>query len=185
MKNFIVTNAIGKKVNLNLPTHLDEIIVPDYLKDVTEIVELLPYQALVGIIYRNKILEIVNSSKKSRALATTIVPVFVKANIPNNDDYNFNKYHEIKIGNKLIIAGSDIERGYGIICPRNFITIENILRIYNSNADFAKKAITDQDYYYFLDFKVVPINDIKGFYTDVKSTFNSPFISNVDDETEN
>ena len=35
----------------------------------------------------------------------------------------------------------------------------------------------DQNYYYFLDFKLVPITDIKGFYSrDKEEPFVNPFI---------
>ena len=86
-------------------------------------------------------------------------------------------FDKISCGDKIIIAGTNIELGHHIVCSKNFITIENIIRIYNSDNDFAKCIMLDQNYYYFLDFKVVPIVDIKGFYSKKNDdTFINPFV---------
>ena len=155
-----------------LPTSLNE-ITNDYLLDVTENIIVGEYHAIVACIYRCKILEIISSHKKSKALSTAIVPIFVKANAGTDHQILFDK---IATGDKIIIAGTDIERGYHLTCPKNFITIENIIRIYNSDSKFAKESMIDQNYYYFVDFKLVPITDIKGYYDKTSKDIVNPFI---------
>lgn len=175
MKEFIVSNG-REKFKMILPTSIKE-ITNEYLTSVTEQVYIAPYHAVVAIVYRCKLPEIISSSKKSRALATAIVPLYVKGKGDNFGEDDLDILKNIKTGNKLIIAGTDIERGYAVTCPNNFITIDNIVKIYNSDNNFAKEVMIDQNYYYFVDFKLVPINDIKGFYKDsVDTKFINPFI---------
>ena len=183
MKQFRVTDGSSDFL-MSLPTKISE-ITSDYLLDVTKDIVVAPYHAVVATIYRCKLPEVISTSKKSRAMAIAIVPIFVKCEIPNDDDYNINVYKNIKCGDKIIIGGTDLERGYQLSTHKNFITIENIIKIYNHDNDFAKDVMRDQNYYYFVDFKLVPINDIKGFYepSDVAAYIN-PFVSVVKDKGE-
>lgn len=176
MKEFKVTNGKAN-ITLNLPTSLSE-ITPEYLTSVTSHIEVAPYHAIIGIVYRCKLPELVSTNKKSRAMSMAIVPVYVKGNLVNTTEDMFNLFKNIKTGDKLIIAGTDIERGYHVTSTRNRITIDNVLTIYKNDNNFAKNIITDQNYYYFVEFKLVPINDIKGYYKDKfdDDSFVNPFI---------
>lgn len=176
MKQFIIGEG-EKGFVMNLPTSLNE-ITNDYLFDVTNHICIAPYYAIIACVYRCKLPEIISNAKKKRDLAMAIVPLFVKARITDNMEKELtNLFNDISCGDKLIIAGTDIERAYHIVCPKNFITIDNIVRIYNSDSNFAKGVMIDQNYYYFVDFKLAPINDIKGFYKkDNNESFINPFI---------
>lgn len=176
MKEFI----IGKDENgfkMNLPTSLSE-ITEDYLLGVTKHIKIAPYHAIVALVYRCKLPEIISTTKKKRDLAAAIVPLYVNSNVTlNAEKETVDMFSSMKCGDKLIVAGTDLERGYHLVCPKNFITIDNIVRIYNSDVNFAKGVMIDQNYYYFVDFKLVPINDIKGFYSREKDdTFVNPFV---------
>ena len=176
MKEFKVTNGKAN-ITLNLPTSLNE-ITPEYLTSVTSHIEVAPYHAIIGIVYRCKLPEIVSTNKKSRAMSMAIVPVYVKSNLDEEFVKNNIIFNNIKTGDKLIIAGTDIERGYHVTSTRNKITIDNILNIYKYDNNFAKTVMRDQNYYYFVEFKLVPINDIKGYYKDKfdDDSFVNPFI---------
>ena len=176
MKEFKVTNG-KNNITLNLPTSLSE-ITPEYLTSVTSHIEVAPYHAIIGIVYRCKLPEIVSTNKKSRAMSMAIVPVYVKGNIGEPNPDTFSMLKKIKTGDKLIIAGTDIERGYHVTSTRNKITIDNIINIYKYDNNFAKTVMRDQNYYYFVEFKLVPINDIKGYYKDKfeDDSFVNPFI---------
>ena len=177
MKKFNVTIK-SEEFTMTLPTSLKE-ITSDYLLNITDNVVVSPYHALIAVVYRTKLMEIVNSAKKSRAMATAIVPLFVKANLGDNiEKSSADVFSQMNPSDKIVIAGSDIERGYQIMCPANDITFERLVLVYNNDADFAKAIITDQTYYYFVDFKLVPINDIKGFYKNDVKTFDNPFKMN-------
>lgn len=184
MKQFTVTDGSSEFL-MNLPTKLSE-ITSDYLLSVTEDITIAPYHAVVATIYRCKLPEVISTSKKSRAMAIAIVPVYVKSNLPlETEAPTFNLIKNIKCGDKIIIAGTDLERGYQLSTPKNFITIDNVVKIYNHDKEFAKGLMADQNYYYFVDFKLVPINDIKGFYEPSNvAAYVNPFVSIVKDKGE-
>ena len=176
MKEFIIGEG-SNGFKMNLPTSLNE-ITEDYLNGVTNHIRIAPYHCIVALVYRCKLPEIISTARKKKDLATAIVPLFVSANpTVNSEKETINMFAAMKTGDKLIIAGTDLERGYHLTCPKNFITIDNVVRIYNSDSNFAKGVMMDQNYYYFVDFKLVPINDIKGFYSREKDdSFVNPFI---------
>jgi len=176
MKEFIIGEG-SNGFKMNLPTSLNE-ITEDYLLGVTNHIEIAPYHCAVALVYRCKLPEIISTARKKKDLSTAVVPLFVKANVSFNTDTEiYNMFTNVKTGDKLVIAGTDLERGYQLTCPKNFITIDNIVRIYNSDNNFAKGVMTDQNYYYFIDFKLVPITDVKGFYSrDKDDSFVNPFI---------
>lgn len=184
MKQFRVTDGSSDFL-MSLPTKISE-ITSDYLLGVTKDIVVAPYHAVVATIYRCKLPEVISTSKKSRAMAIAIVPIYVKSNLPlETEKPTFDLINKIKCGDKIIIAGTDLERGYQLSTPKNFITIENIIKIYNHDNDFAKDVMRDQNYYYFVDFKLVPINDIKGFYEPSNvAAYVNPFVSVVKDKGE-
>lgn len=163
MKEFTVTD--GKQdFTLRLPTKLSE-ITSDYLKAVTDDIVIAPYYAVIATVYRCKLPEVISSNKKSRAMAVAIVPLFVKANLPlETGKPTYDLISDIKAADKIIISGTDIERGYQLSTPKNVITLDNVIKIYNHDNNFAKGVMADQTQYYFVDFKLVPITDIKGKY---------------------
>ena len=177
MKEFTVTD--GKQdFAFRLPTKISE-ITGEYLKDVTDDIVIAPYYAIIASIYRAKLPEVISSNKKSRGMAVSITPLFVKANVPlETEKPTFDMLANIKAADRIIIAGTDIERGYQLSTPKNMITIENIIRIYNHDNNFAKEVMIDQNYYFFVDFKMVPITDIKGKYNmSNPADFINPFVT--------
>ena len=177
MKEFTVTD--GKQdFTLRLPTKLSE-ITSDYLKAVTKDIIIAPYYAVIATVYRCKLPEVISSNKKSKAMAIAIVPLFVKANLNGKiEDGTVGLFNQIEASDRMIIAGSDIERGYQLSTPKNLITLDNIIKIYNHDNNFAKDVMIDQNYYFFVDFKMVPITDIKGKYNMSNvSEFINPFVT--------
>ena len=177
MKEFIVTD--GKQdFAFKLPTSISE-ISGDYLKAVTEHITIAPYHAIIATVYRAKLPEVISSNKKSRGMAVSITPLFVKANVPlETEKPTFDMLAGIKAADRIIIAGTDVERGYQLSTPLNMITLENVIKIYNHDNNYAKDVMIDQNYYFFVDFKMVPIGDIKGKYNMGKpADFNNPFVT--------
>lgn len=177
MKEFIVTD--GKQdFTLKLPTKISE-ITGDYLKAVTDDIVIAPYYAVVATVYRAKLPEVISSNKKSKAMAVSIVPLFVKANLNGNiEQGTVGLFNQLESSDRIIIAGADIERGYQLSTPKNMITLDNIVKIYNHDNGFAKEVMIDQNYYYFVDFKMVPLTDIKGKYNmSNPAEFINPFVT--------
>ena len=177
MKEFTVTD--GKQdFAFRLPTKISE-ITGEYLKDVTNDIVIAPYYAVIASVYRAKLPEVISSNKKSRGMAVSITPLFVKANVPlETEKPTFDMLADIKAADRIIIAGTDIERGYQLSTPLNMITLENVIKIYNHDNNFAKDVMIDQNYYFFVDFKLVPITDIKGKYNmSNPADFINPFVT--------
>lgn len=177
MKEFTVTD--GKQdFAFRLPTKISE-ITGEYLKAVTEHITIAPYYAVIATVYRAKLPEVISSNKKSKAMAVSITPLFVKANLPlETEKPTFDMISTINSSDRIIIAGADIERGYQLSTPRNMITLDNVIKIYNHDNAFAKEVMIDQNYYFFVDFKMVPITDIKGKYSLSNPTeFINPFVT--------
>jgi hypothetical protein len=177
MKEFTVTD--GKQdFAFRLPTKISE-ITGDYLKAVTDHIVIAPYYAIIATIYRAKLPEVISSNKKSRGMAVSITPLFVKANLPlETEKPTYDMISSIKATDRIIIAGTDIERGYFLSTPNNMITMENVIKIYNHDNNFAKEVMIDQNYYFFVDFRLVPITDIKGKYNMSNSAeFVNPFVT--------
>ena len=177
MKEFTVTD--GKQdFAFRLPTKISE-ISGDYLKAVTDDIVIAPYHAIIATIYRAKLPEVISSNKKSRAMAVTITPLFVKANLNGElEAGTVALFNQLEAADRIIIAGSDIERGYQLSTPKNMITLENVIKIYNHDNNFAKEVMIDQNYYFFVDFKLVSITDIKGKYNmSNPANFINPFVT--------
>ena len=159
MKEFTVTD--GKQdFTFRLPTKISE-ITGDYLKAVTDHIVIAPYYAIVASVYRAKL------------------PEVISANVPlETEKPTFDMLADIKAADRIIIAGTDIERGYQLSTPLNMITLENVIKIYNHDNGFAKDVMIDQNYYFFVDFKMVPITDIKGKYNmSNPADFINPFVT--------
>ena len=177
MKEFTVTD--GKQdFAFRLPTRISE-ITGEYLNAVTDDIDIAPYHAVIASIYRAKLPEVISTNKKSKAMAVAIVPVFVKANLEGTiEDGTKALFDKLKAADRVIIAGTDIERGYQLSTPKNMITMENVIKIYNHDNNFAKEVMIDQNYYFFVDFKLVSITDIKGKYNmSNHADFINPFVT--------
>lgn len=176
MKEFTVTD--GKKdFAFRLPTRINE-ITGEYLKAVTDDIDIAPYYAVIASVYRAKLPEVISSKKKSREMAVSVTPLFVKANLNITIEEGTKElFNSLNSSDRIIIAGTDIERGYQLSTPLNMITLENVIKIYNHDNNFAKEVMIDQNYYFFVDFKMVPITDIKGKYNMTTSAdFVNPFV---------
>lgn len=162
-----------KKAILNLPTKLDEVSA-DYLTKLAEQIEVADHYSLIGICYREKLTTLVlaqNQHKKS--VDTAVIPIFIKAGYTDNE---FIK--GLSLRNKIVIASSDIAIGQHVNLPGNVLSPKNVIDACNLNRNFAMQKDLNE-YCYLLEFKIVPNNAIKSYYTShsVGSTFGSEFIS--------
>lgn len=172
------TNGKAGAFKLNLPTSLSE-ITPDYLKDVTSAIQVADNYSLIGICYREAFSTIIfaNNTKKKN-LTTAIVPLFVKCGKSSNDFVN-----NISVGDKLIIAPSQIALGYHVTAPRNLITINNILNCVEGDTRIYQEALKESQQCYFLEFKLVPNVDIVGVYKNDNTIHGiNPFVVKVNEE---
>ena len=149
-------NGSAGKFLVNVPTVFSE-ISKEYLDNAVKHIEVAPEYSLVALIYREKLAVILNSAKQNKEMNTSVVPVFIKA---GTTDSKFIK--NIKLGNKVIITGSDLSIGIHVNSPLNSLSIPNVVAICNGDNEVYKNAITNTEYCHFVEFKLVPNSAIKG-----------------------
>lgn len=177
MVTFNVDGNLGK-FKINLPTNLNEITV-DYLNKIAENVKLADNYSLIGVCYREKLYNLILSLRQNKKKVNSmVVPIFVKAGKTDSEFIN-----GINIKDKLIISASNISLGQHIVSPYNELDIDRILNIVVGDSNIYQNALANNEYCYFLEFKVVPNCNIIGNYisTPVVETENT-FITKEDSE---
>ena len=170
MLKFEVNGKHGSII-MNLPTKLSE-ITPEYLNEVTSNVVIADNYSLIGIIYRESLASVIlANNRKQKNITTAIVPVFIKSGITNTEYIK-----NMSCGNKIVIAPSDIAMGHHVTCPKNKITINNILEYCADDKEAYKKAIGISQACYYLEFKIVPNCNIHGNYKEESDSYKNPFI---------
>ena len=170
MLKFEVNGKHGSII-MNLPTKLSE-ITPEYLNEVTSNVVVADNYSLIGILYRESLASVMlANNRKQKNITTAIVPVFVKA---GTTDTEYIK--NMSCGDKIIIAPSDIAIGHHVSCPKNMITVNNILENCNGDKEANKSAICVSQPCYYLEFKIIPNCNIHGNYKEESDSYKNPFI---------
>lgn len=149
-------NGNAGKFEVNLPTEFSE-ITNDYLVNATKHIDVAPEYSLIALIYREKLAVILNSSKQNKEINTAVVPVFIKA---GDTDTKFIKKN--KLGNVVIVTGSDLAIGIHVNSPLNSLSIPNVVAICEGDNNIYKDALTNTQYCHFVEFKLVPNSAIKG-----------------------
>ena len=172
MKDFLVQ---GTKVNFNFhfPTNLEEIDV-DYLKAVTENVQVAEHHTLVGIVYHEKLFDIIVSRKRNaKGLTAGVVPIFIKA---GKTDSEFIQSAECR--DKLIIPSTSLSLGYHVACPQNVLSLDYFVRAIDGDNNLAKRY--DNNYgneqCFFVEFKIIPNNEIKGVYKEAQKVDSIQYV---------
>lgn len=170
MLKFEVNGKHGA-ISMNLPTKLSE-ITPEYLNEVTSNVIVADNYSLIGILYRESLASIIlANNRKQKNITTAIIPIFVKAGATDTEYIK-----NISCGDKIVIAPSDIAMGHHITCPKNVITINNILDYCDGDKEAYQLAIGVSQPCYYLEFKLVPNCNIHGYYKEESGSYKNPFI---------
>lgn len=169
MKTFDVKSNLGE-FTINLPESLEE-ITSDYLINCTEFVHPAPNYALVAVVYKDSLSLILTSSKKNKPANVSVIPVFIKAGECEDKFIN-----GLEVGNKIVVAASDLSLGHHINSPYNKITPTNIVNLCDGDKEIYSKAILMQTPVCFVEFKLVPINTIHACLDNTKNSFINPFI---------
>lgn len=169
MLNLKVNGKAGK-FTLNLPTMFKE-ISNEYLDNAVKHITVAPEYSLVALIYREKLAVILNSAKQNKEMNTSVVPVFIKAGAT---DSKFIK--SIKLGNKVIVTGSDLSIGIHVNSPMNALSIPNIVAVCEGDNNIYREAMTSTEYCHFVEFKLVPNVAIKGIISSAEFLGMNPYI---------
>lgn len=160
MKNLDV-NVGGKKIKLNLPESISEVNF-DYLKAVTKEVIVEQNYALVALCVSDKLSVLINS--KQREVNVKGISILVEANDPNNTLAS-------KPGDKLICSPTDLMRGYEVTTIRNILSPSKVAMLVKSDTELSKNIFTtNTEPVWLVTFKLIPLNNIHGSYTDCDLT---------------
>lgn len=159
MLKFHVNGKLGA-FELNLPTSISE-LTEDFLTNVTSHIHVTEDYSLIGIVYKESLSRILlSNNRKDKSITTSVIPIFIKSRTTDNNSI-FNK---MNIGDKIIIAPSDIALGHHVTSPANGITINNIVRLCEGDTTAYQRSLTDTTPCCFIEFKLVPNCNIHGFY---------------------
>lgn len=165
-------NSNAGKFILNLPTMFKE-VTNEYMDNAVKHIAVAPEYSLIALVYREKLAVILNSAKQNKEMNTSVVPVFIKA---GTTDSKFIK--NIKLGNKVIVTGSDLSIGIHVNSPLNSLSIPNVVAICEGDNNIYKEAITSTQYCHFVEFKLVPNSAIKGLISTANMQVD-PYVQRV------
>ena len=169
MKTFKVNGKAGSYV-INLPQSLEE-VGTKYLDDCTKFINPAPNYAVVAIVYKDLLSLVLTASKKKTPVNAAVIPVFVKAGY---NDSEFIK--SINLGDRVVVAASDLSIGHHISSPYNKITPSIIASICDGDKDIYREAMTMQELVCFVEFKLVPISAIHAKLDDTPKGYINPFV---------
>ena len=167
MKEYKLKTTNGE-VSLHLPLYMEE-ISPEYLEAVTSHITVSKGYVLIAVVYREQLFMVLNSAKNNKALTASVVPLFVKG----NSDRDF--VNNCKAGTKLVITGANIARGIHVGVPYNSLNIDNVVRLCSADKSIYSTALSEKEYCYFVEFKIVPDYDVVASISEAKPIID-PFV---------
>ena len=174
MKHLITNGKLGK-FNINLPESLDE-ISNEYFKTCTDFIHPAKDYAVVAIVYKDSLNLVLTSAKKKQPTQLAIIPIFVKAGDTESEFIN-----GLNLGDKIVVAASDLSLGHHINSPYNKITPENIIRLSEGDIEVTRQSITMTTPVCFVEFKIVPVSAIHAKLDKTAVSFANPFVTKVND----
>lgn len=172
MKAIKVNGQLGE-FELNLPESLDE-ISNEYFEQCTDFVHPAPDYVLIAIVYKDSLSLVLTAAKKNKPVTASIIPIFVKAGKSDSEYIN-----RLKLGEKVVVAGSDLSLGHHINSPYNKITPTNIVNVCEGDKEIYKDAILMNKPICLVEFKLVPASCIHASLERTANSFINPFIHKV------
>lgn len=169
MKEFkLVVGNVEK--TYHLPTSIKEIPVSYYENAVKQVIPADNY-SVVAIVYHESLASIILAQKQNRKNASIgVVPIFVKTNSKDSEFIN-----NISLGDKLIIASSDLTLGHHVVSPTNELSLDKFISDVNKDTFVAQRYKNNygSEECYFVEFKLVPNCVIHGAYSsEIQATMN-------------
>lgn len=151
------------EVILHLPNSVGE-ISPDWLKEVSQDVEVAQHYSLIALVYREKLSSIILArTNKKKDVAAPVTPVFIKAGETDSSYVS-----KIASGDRIIIANSQLALGHHVVLANNELSFERVMRVIDLDTKNTYQRSLEQfnnAYVCFVEFKIVPNSDIVGNYS--------------------
>lgn len=164
----------GSKYNLNIPTCRED-IDNEYIKEVTNMLQIAPNYSLIGIISITEFINVVNPPKSNKDKPILGLPVFIRAGKCDDEFIN-----SIKLGQTIIISDGDISLGHHINSPYNKLSMGYIANLCYSDKELMSKVWTMNEKCYFISFKLVPNNTIHAAIEEEKLNIVDPYVIKTD-----
>lgn len=173
-----VLSSDSANYNLLLPTDLSEItneVLDEMLQDVT----VAKHYCVIALVYAEKLFGLINGIRRNDAQPVQMKPIIGKIKEEDSLSTGF------QTGDVTIIDRSSLERGVHLYTVKNALSPTKVYEYIEKDADLMKAILTGKikeesgdDTCYFVEFKIVPLNDIVGV---IRQTIgNVPFITYKD-----
>lgn len=146
---------------INVPTKRDD-ITPEALAAILSNVGVAKYHCVVALIYADTLFSIVNNKQAT----VNVIPIVAK--ISDEDSSSTG----VQVGQQVVIDRTSLERGYHLYLPNNVISPAHIAKYIDSDTDLRRnitmgifgqnQGYKKGDKIYTIEFKVIPINDLKA-----------------------
>ena len=172
MKSFEVNGNAGSYL-IRLPQSLEEIST-EYLTHCTDFINPAPNYAVVAVVYKDSLSLVLTSFKKKTPTNMAVIPIFIKSGATDSEFII-----SLNLGDRIVIAGSDLSIGHHINSPYNKITPSTICNVCDGDKDIYKKAMSMQEPVCFVEFKLVPISAIHAKLDTTTNEYLNPFIGKL------
>lgn len=153
MKDFMVVNGDADYV-FHFPTSISELDA-EYLAKITSHVHVAQYHVLVGLVYKESLSNLILTYKQKKAkINVSVTPVFIKAGKDVDLDAD--------VAEILVIPASSIQLGYAINIPANELSVDKFTKLLDGDSEAYKRVLGNDSPVCFVDFKIIPVNEIKG-----------------------
>ena len=159
---------------INVPTKREELTV-EALGKLLENVTVAKYHCVIAMIYADTLFGVVNNKKE----VVNVFPIIAK--ISDEDASSTGG----RAGQQVVIDRTSLERGYHLYLPNNAISPAHLAKYIDSDKEL-RTSITmggygkDQGYnkgdkVYTVEFKVIPVNDLKAMIDNEIKLEANPF----------
>lgn len=161
---------------INFPSSVDEISA-EVLNSITAKVKLPNHYCIVALCFKTRLFDFVLAMNSKKEHSISIVPILAKVKEDDSSVINLN------VGDKVIISRSALEMGTHINLPVA-ISTDNAQRYFAKDVELSKSIINKKHEIYnvpmndniiVMEFKIVPISDIKGAINDSLNS-DDPFV---------
>ena len=183
------TNGKNGKVIVTLPTNLEE-ITPEYLGAITDEIAVADNYSLIALCHKEKLSAFVMAGRnKKNEISTAVVPLFVKRGLNTSSVSSIDgvpSFHPlIEVCDKLIISPTAMAMGLHVNVPMNTLNMGKVVALLEGDGYAYQNATKVTDPVYFLEFKLIPNNEIIGCYKpNLRKDFENRFAFEVVKEGE-
>lgn len=158
---------------INVPTKREELTV-ESLGKLLENVTVAKYHCVIAMVYADTLFGVVNDKKG----VVNVFPIIAK--ISDEDASSTGG----QAGQQVVIDRTSLERGYHLYLPNNVLSPAHLAKYIDSDADLRRnislgmfgqnQGYKKGDKVYTVEFKVIPVNDIKAMI-DNDQSIDNPF----------